>query len=95
MILHAPDKELTQAKNQSPSLKRFLKVNLSLPKIKKTCGCAEFVNYHLVENYAQMIGEPVISFSVKASLDYLKQTSQLWYQIYQVRLNLRLKIQST
>lgn len=29
-------------------------------------------------------GEPVISPFVKASLDYLKSASQLWYQIYQV-----------
>lgn len=72
----------------------------------KSCGCAELVNYQLVENYAQMIGrhiqceelltrtgllakhpttgDPIISPFVKASLDYLKSASQLWYQIYQV-----------
>ena len=29
-------------------------------------------------------GDPIISPFVKASLDYLKSASQLWYQIYQI-----------
>lgn len=35
-VQHAAEPELAQAKNQSPSMKRFLKGNLNLPKVKKT-----------------------------------------------------------